>query len=46
MAAAEKRVFLQARFAHAPDQLMTDIRQKTASDPIPEIAEGRQIKSF
>jgi hypothetical protein len=36
MAAAEKRVFLQARFAHAPDQLTADIQQKTASNPIPK----------
>ena len=34
MAAAEKRVFLQAWSAHAPDQLTADIQQKTASNPI------------
>jgi hypothetical protein len=46
MAAAEKRVFLQARFAHAPDQLTADIQQKTASNPIPKIAEGHQSRVF
>ncbi|GAO72198.1 hypothetical protein CSE6_021_36350 [Comamonas sp. E6] len=46
MAAAEKRVFLQAWSAHAPDQFAADIQQKTALNLIQKIAEGHPIKSF